>query len=192
MEHIAALRCIPGLTVIRPSDPTETAAAWLTALRHKSGPTALLLTRQNLQVLDRTVYPPASSLEKGAYMLWQSAPGKPDVILIASGSEVELALKAAQTLRAECNVRVVSMPSWELFDRQPAGYRETVLPPTCTRRVAIEAGISLGWERYVGPAGRMVCMDRYGASAPYKVLAEKFGFSVDNVIAVARGALAAS
>jgi transketolase len=185
VEHIASLRCIPGMTVIRPADATETGAAWVAALRN-NGPTAILLTRQNLAVLDRTVYPPAAMLEKGAYTLWQSGAGDPDVLLIATGSEVEAALAAAKELAQGKNVRVVSMPSWELFERQPESYRQSVLPPACTARVAIEAGSSQGWHKYVGLKGAFVCMDHYGASAPFKVLAEKFGFTAANIVAVTR------
>jgi transketolase len=189
VEHIASLRCIPGMTVIRPSDPTETAAAWVAALKHKTGPSALLLTRHNIPVLDRSQYPSAMNLEKGAYTLWQSAPGTPDLILIASGSEVVLALESAKHLAGETRVRVVSMPSWELFEKQPEAYRQEVLPPACVRRVVIEAGCSMGWDKYIGPVGRKVCMDRFGASGPYKVLAQQFGFTTENVVAVARGLL---
>jgi transketolase len=185
VEQIPSLRCIPGMTVIRPADPTETAAAWLAALKHTTGPTAILLTRHDVPVLDRTQYPPAAALENGAYTLWQSKPGPPDLVLIASGSEVALALAAARQLTVSGPVRVVSMPSWELFERQPRAYRDEVLPPACRARVAVEAAIPLGWERYVGDRGRVVGMDRFGASAPYKVLAERFGFTVSRVVAVA-------
>ena len=190
VEHLASLRCIPQLTVIRPADPTETAAAWVAALRNRQGPTALLLTRQNVPVIDRSIFPPAALLEKGAYTLWQSAPGAPDLLLIASGSEVDLALRAARALAAERTVRVVSMPSWDLFERQPEAYRREVLPPACTARLAIEAGVPMGWERYVGSRGALLCLNRFGASAPYKILAEKFGFTVENVLAAARNLFA--
>jgi len=187
IEHIASLRCMPNLTLIRPGDASETAAAWLTALRHTDGPTALILTRQNLPTIDRAVYPSADNLERGAYTLWQSGEGAPDLILMASGSELELILAAGKKIAAETNVRVVSFPSWELFEAQPAEYRESVLPSACTRRLAVEAGSPFGWERYVGLAGRTHGMTRYGASAPYKVLGEYFGFTVENVITLARG-----
>jgi len=186
VEQLASLRCIPGMTTIRPADPTESAAAWVAALKNSTGPTAMLLTRHNLNVLDRSVYPAASNLEKGAYTLWQSGQGAPAVLLIASGSEVELALSAAKKLAGECNVRVVSMPSWELFEKQPDAYKQEVLPPACSCRLAVEAGVSMGWTKYVGPRGRTLCMDRFGASAPYKVLAEKFGYTADNVVAIVR------
>jgi len=188
VEHIAALRCMPGVTVFRPADPTETAAAWAAALRNTHGPTALLLTRQNMEVIDRATHPPASLLEKGAYTLWQSGAGAPELLLLASGSEVELALAAARQL-AGVNVRVVSMPSWERFDAQPQAYRDTVLDPACGKRLAIEAGCSFGWERYIGRCGRTVTLDTFGASAPYKALADRFGFTVAHVVAQARAAL---
>jgi transketolase len=176
VEHVAALRTIPGLTVVRPSDATETAAAWQYAVE-ASGPVALILSRQNLDVLDRSVYPPASELTKGAYVL-ADAEGTPDVILIATGSEVAVALAARAALAGKgVAARVVAMPSWELFEAQDQAYRDAVLPPAVTARLAIEAGISMGWARYVGPAGDVVALDRFGASAPYKVLMEKWGFT---------------
>ncbi len=193
VEHAAALRAIPGLTVIRPADATETAAAWVAALQRTDGPTALLLTRQAVPVLDRAVSPPANLLEKGAYTLWESNPGtRPDLILMASGSEVSITLEAARRLAAEGvgSVRMVSFPSWELFEQQPEKYQISVLPRGCRRRVAVEAGISMGWERYVGPSGRVVALDRFGASGPYKELAAHFGFTVEHVIEVARSLLA--
>ena len=191
VEHLASLRAMPNLLTIRPADATETGAAWVTALRHTAGPSAIMLTRQNLPVIDRAQHPAASNLAKGAYVLWQSAAGKaPDLLLLASGSEVSLALQAAQTLAAECTVRVVSMPCWELFERQTPQYRDEVLPPACTARLAIEAGVSFGWERYVGDHGAVHGIDRYGASAPYQVLAEKFGFTPANIVAKARAVMA--
>jgi transketolase len=186
VEQIASLRCIPGMTTIRPCDPTETGAAWVAALKHTNGPTALLLTRQNLDVIDRSVYPAASNLEKGAYTLWQSGEGTPDVLLVASGSEVELILKAAKELAAECNVRVVSMPCWEFFDAQSEAYRAETLPIDCPVVLGVEAGSSMGWARYIGSKGRMISVDHFGASAPYNVLAEQFGFTVENVVATVR------
>lgn len=187
IEHLAGLRAIPNLTVIRPADATETGAAWIAALRNTHGPTALVLTRQNLPVLDRTKYPPASSVEQGGYVLWQSKPGAPDVMLIATGSEVAVTLQAAQLLAADgvC-VRVVSMPSCELFEKQTAEAREAVLPSACEKRVVVEAGSSMGWDRYAGSRGRKVCLDHFGASAPAEVLAEKFGFTAGHIAAVAR------
>ena len=189
VEQLPALRCMPNVTVIRPADPTETAAAWVAALKNTSGPTALLLTRQNMQVIDRANYPAASNLEKGAYTLWQNGTGTPELTLIATGSEVELALAAARQL-TDVNVRVVSMPSWELFEAQTQTYRDKVLDPACTRRLAIEAAASFGWSRYVGTQGATVTIDHFGASAPYKALAKRFGFTVENVLERCRQLLA--
>ena len=191
VEQIASLRCMLHMTVIRPADATETAAAWVAALRNRRGPTALLLTRQNVPVIDRKVYPAAANLEKGAYTLWQSGAGTPDLILMASGSEVDLVLQAGKELAAAANVRVVSMPSWELFEEQPVAYRQAVLPSACKRRLAVEAAVAMGWERYVGEQGQVLGMTRYGASAPYGDLARKFGFTAANVTAVARSMLGA-
>ena len=185
VEQLAALRCIPNMTAIRPADPTETAAAWVAALKNTKGPTALLLTRQNMAVIDRAVYPAACNLEKGAYTLWQSGAGTPDLTLMASGSEVELILAAAKQLTGT-NVRVVSMPSWELFEAQTQAYRDSVIDPACQRRLAVEAGVSFGWSRYIGEQGKMVALDQFGASGPYKDLAKRFGFTVENVLEQAR------
>jgi transketolase len=185
IEHLASLRCIPNVTVIRPADPTESGAAWVAALKHRTGPTVLALTRQNLPVIDRSIYPAANNLEKGAYTLWQSGEGTPDVIVMASGSEVEICLAAAQQLEG-ANIRVVSMPSMELFEAQDADYRESVLPAACTKRLAVEAGVSMCWHKYVGGAGRVIALDRFGASAPYSRLAEEFGYTSDNVLATLR------
>jgi transketolase len=190
IEHIASFRCMPNVSILRPGDATETAAAWIAALKNTTGPTLLLLTRQNLPVIDRATHPAASNVEKGAYTLWQSAPGAPGLILIGSGSEVSLALEAAKELAKDTVVRVVSMPSWDLFEKQSEAYQAEVLPPGCERRVAVEAGCTMGWERYVGARGRIVGINHYGASAPFKVLAEKFGFTAANVIRVAREVLA--
>ncbi len=182
VEQLASLRCMPGVTVLRPADPTETAAAWVAALENKQGPSAILLTRQNLNVIDRSVYPAATELRKGAYVLWQSESVDPDVTLVASGSEVELALNAAKQLASECCVRVVSMPSWELFDQQDEAYQAATIPKQCPVRVVIEAAASMGWEKYVGDGAHYICMNHFGASAPCGVLAEQFGFTVDHVV----------
>ncbi|MDZ8117355.1 transketolase [Pontiella agarivorans] len=182
IETCASLRMIPNMTVIRPADPTETAMAWVAALENKSGPTALLLTRQNLPVIDRDEYPAADNLKKGAYTLWQSGEGDPDLLMIATGSEVEITLAAAEKLGGEgANVRVVSMPSWELFEKQDQDYQDSVLPPACVKRVAVEAGTSFGWERYVNRCGVMITKDDFGASGPFKVLQKEFGFTAENV-----------
>ncbi len=190
VEQLMALRTIPNLTVIRPADATETVEAWKTALMNTGGPTAMMFTRQNLPVLDRTEFEPAEGLAKGAYVLWQSAEGTPDVILIGTGSEVEIALAAGGELAdGGVKVRVVSFPSWELFDKQPAEYRESVLPAAVKARVAIEAGVKVGWERYVGLEGAIIGMDGFGASAPYKTLYQQYGLTSEAVVGAARGLL---
>jgi transketolase len=183
VEQLASLRCMPNVSLLRPADPTETSAAWIAALKKTDGPTALMLTRQNLAVLDRNVYPPASNVEKGAYVLWQSSDQEPDLTLIGSGSEVELALAAGKEVASRVNVRVVSMPSWDLFEAQDDSYKASVIPST-GQKLALEAGASLGWHKYVGENGRVLALDRFGSSAPYKVLADKFGFTVDNVVKI--------
>jgi transketolase len=182
IEQLAGLRAIPNLTVIRPCDANETAEAWRIALTHKNGPFALILTRQGLPVLDRRTFPPADGLSRGAYILRDAERGKPDLILIASGSEVPMALEAADHLQQKgIAVRVVSMPSWELFEAQPEGYRQAVFPPEVEARVAVEAGSPLGWHRYVGSMGEVIGIDHFGASAPYKTLYEKFGLTASHV-----------
>lgn len=192
VEQVMNLRAVPNVTVIRPADATETAEAWRQALLNEDGPTALILTRQNLPVLDRSELPPASEAAKGGYVLWQSGDGQPDVILIGTGSEVHIALEAARTLAEEgVNVRVVSMASWELFDRQPEAYRDEVLPPAVRARVAVEAGVRLGWEHYVGLDGAIIGLDRFGASAPQAVLYEKLGITAEAVVEAARRVMAA-
>jgi transketolase len=187
VEHLMSLRAVPNLTVIRPADATETAEAWRAALLNTRGPTALILSRQDLPVLDRNAYPSAPGVQRGAYVLWQSSDGTPEVILIGTGSEVHIALEAGRQLAAlGSRVRVVSMPSWELFDRQPADYRESVLPSEVRARVAVEAGIKLGWEHYVGLDGAVIGLDGFGASAPAEVLYEKFGITAENTVAEAK------
>ena len=187
IETINSLRMIPNMTVIRPADATETAMAWVAALENKTGPTALCLTRQNLPTLDRGVYPAAENVKKGAYTLWQSGAGEPDLLMIATGSEVEITLAAGQKLGEEgVNVRVVSMPSWELFEKQDAAYQELVIPNAVEKRIVVEAGTSFGWERYAGRNGTMVTKNDFGASAPFKVLLEKFGFTTENIYAKAK------
>jgi len=187
VEHLMSLRAIPNLTVIRPADANETAEAWRTAVERADGPTALVFTRQNLPVLDRSAFGPAAGLWKGGYILWESAAGDPEVVLIGTGSEVQIALGAGRRLAAEgVRVRVVSLPSWELFDRAPQDWRDQVLPPAVRARVAVEAGVSLGWEHYVGLEGAVVGIDRFGASAPYQVIYEKFGITAEAVAAEAR------
>jgi transketolase len=182
VEQLASLRAIPGLTVIRPADATEMAAAWRTALKTTAGPVALVLSRQSLPVLDRQKLPSAQLVEKGGYVL-SDCPGGPEALLIASGSEVHLALEA-QALLAEKGVaaRVVSLPSWELFEAMPPEYRDSVLPQAVRVRVAVEAGIAMGWERYTGDSGAVVGMTGFGASAPGETVMAKFGFVAERVV----------
>ncbi|MBC7233359.1 MAG: transketolase [Chloroflexi bacterium] len=183
VEHLASLRAIPHLTVIRPADATETVAAWKVALEHRSGPVVLALSRQKLPIIDRSIYAAADGLARGAYVLADASLGHVDLILLATGSEVHLALEARTVLEQRgIGTRVVSMPSWELFDAQPREYQEAVLPPQVTARLAIEAGVGQGWCRYVGQQGDVLSLERFGASAPYKVLLKEFGFTVDNVV----------
>jgi transketolase len=187
IEHVMSLRLIPNLMVIRPGDANEVREAWKAALLNRTGPTALILTRQNLPTVDRTVFAPAEGLHQGAYVLIEAASGTPDTILIATGSEVHDAVAARETLQAEgLQVRVVSMPCWELFAQQDAAYRESVLPKAITRRVSFEAGTTHGWERWVGDAGSSVGIDHYGASAPGGTVAKEFGLTADAVVAAVR------
>jgi len=187
VEQIASLRSIPNLVVIRPADATETSYAWKVALEKKDGPVALMLTRQGLPIIDRNIFPPARLLEKGAYILKKEEGEKPDLIIIATGSEVAPALEATLSLaHEEIKTRLVNMPSQELFEKQDTAYKEEVLPPKFTKRLVVEAGITFGWERYAGREGKILGIDRFGASAPYKVLAEKFGFTRDNIIKQAK------
>jgi len=187
VEQLMSLRVIPNLTVIRPTDANETVEAWRMAIENGTGPTALIFTRQNLPVADRSTVGPADGLRKGGYVFWESGEGAPEAILIGTGSEVPLALAAGKTLAAEgIRVRVVSLPSWELFDHQPQMYRDQVLPPDVGARVAVEAGVRLGWEHYVGITGAVVGIDRFGASAPYQTIYEKFGITAAAIAAEAR------
>ncbi len=186
IEHLAALRAISNLTVIRPCDANETVHAWQFALKNNKGPVALALTRQNVPTLDREIFGAADGLYRGAYILSDDNADNPDLILIASGSEVQIAIEAAQKIREKgAAIRVVSMPSWELFDQQPEAYRQQILPEEIKARVAIEAGSSQGWHRYVGSRGRVITLDHFGASAPYKILFEKFGVTADRVVEAA-------
>ncbi|MCL2670164.1 MAG: transketolase [Syntrophaceae bacterium] len=185
IEQLMSLRVIPGLTVIRPADANETVEAWRCAVA-SGGPTALVLTRQNLPVLDRSVVRPAEGLHQGGYVLWESG-GEPEAILISTGSEVAVALQAAQTLAASgIRSRCISLPSWEVFDAQPRAYREQVLPPSCRIRVAIEAGTSLGWEHYCGLDGVVLGIDRFGASAPYQEIFRRFRLTAEAAVAAVR------
>jgi transketolase len=188
IEHLASLRAIPGLVTIRPGDANEVLEAWRFIMQRHHDPVVLVLSRQNLPTLDRTKYGAASGLAKGGYVL-ADAGGPPQVILMGTGSEVALCVDAHQRLVAEgIRSRVVSMPSWELFDRQPESYRNEVLPPSVTARVAVEQASTFGWGRFVGSAGEVIGMRTFGASAPLKELQKKFGFTPDNVVATARRA----
>ncbi len=178
IEQLMGLRAVPNLAVIRPCDATETAEAWRLAMERDKGPTALILSRQNLPVLDRTEFAPASGLGRGGYVLKDKSGGNPDVILIGTGSEVHIALEASNLLRAEgIGARVVSLPCWELFDAQDQDYRDSVLPPEIKARVSVEAGMPQGWEHYVGIAGSAMGISRFGASAPAEVLYREFGLT---------------
>ena len=191
IEHLAALRAVPNLTVVRPADATETVEAWKSAIERRDGPTLLVFSRQNLPVLDRSELAPASETHRGGYVLWESSPS-PDVILIGTGAEVHVALDAGRLLQEQgVAVRVVSLPSWEMFDAQPRDYRDSVLPPSVTARVTVEAASSFGWERYAGAYGRIVGIDHYGASAPGGEVLRRFGFTAERVAAEATSLLAA-
>lgn len=191
VEHLASLRAMPNLVCIRPADATETVEAWRVALSRRDGPTALLLTRQAVPVLDRSVLAPAAGLQRGGYVL--SDVPAPSVILIGTGSELQLALAAQKILAGQgVAARVVSLPSTDLFDRQPAEYRDAVLPPGVRARVAVEAAATFGWERYVGTQGAVVGLDRFGASAPYKAIFENLGITAEAVAAAALRALGAA
>ena len=183
IEHLLSLRAIPGLTVIRPADASEAAEAWKVAVAHREGPTAIIFTRQAVPVIDRSRFGSAAGLARGAYILAGCALEQSEAILIASGSEVHLALEAfAQASKEGLRLRVVSMPSWELFERQPEEYRLQILPPDVPLRLSIEAGSTLGWHKFVGGRGGTLGIDHFGASAPAKVLLEKFGFTVETVM----------
>ncbi len=182
VEQIAALRAIPGLVVIRPADANESAVAWKVAVE-RNGPVVLAFTRQNVPIFDRSKYASAEGLRRGAYILAEAPGGRPDVILIATGSEVQYIVGAQGKLQEQgIQARLVSMPSWELFDAQPPEYRESVLPSGVKARLAVEAGVAQGWSKYVGDDGDVISQDRFGVSAPYKVVFEKFGFTVANVV----------
>ncbi|MBK5254851.1 MAG: transketolase [Vicinamibacteria bacterium] len=191
VEQVLSLRAVPGLITIRPADANEVAEAWRFAMPQKHEPIALILTRQALPTVDRTKYAAASGLTKGAYVLADSADGKPDVILMATGSEVSLCLEAHEQLTTEgVKSRVVSMPSWEIFEHQSQEYRDQVLPPSVTARVSVELGTTLGWSRYVGSTGKAIGMKTFGASAPLKELQKKFGFRLEDVVAAAKDQIA--
>jgi transketolase len=190
VEHLVSLRAIPGLLTVRPGDANEVVEAYRYLLKLRHQPAALVLSRQPLPTLDRSKYAPASGVACGAYVLADSPNGDPEVILIASGSEVSLAVAAHEKLLAEeIRSRVVSMPSWEIFDHQTEEYRNSVLPANVKARVAVEQASTLGWDRYVGNSGYVVGMKTFGASAPLKELQRKFGFEPDQVVAAAKAQL---
>jgi transketolase len=190
VEHLMALRAMPGIAVIRPGDPNEAVEAWRAAMEHTEGPVGLVLSRQKMPVLDRQKFAPARGLAKGAYVLAEATGASPRIILVASGSEVGLAVDARAKLEAEgIPTRVVSMPCWEFFEKQPADYRESVFPKAVRARLAVEAGATLGWKRWVGDGGDAIGLDRFGASAPGEIVMRELGFSVENVVARAKALL---
>jgi transketolase len=191
VEHLASMRAIPGLITLRPADANEVVEAWRVIMQFRHHPAALALTRQPLPTLDRTKYGPASGVAKGAYILADAPEGKPEVLLIGTGSEVSLCVEAYEQLKTEgVKARVISMPSWELFDKQDAAYKEKVLPSAVTARVSVEQAATFGWSRFVGPTGASIGMHTFGASAPLKELQKKFGFTPDRVVAAAKEQIA--
>jgi transketolase len=187
VEQLASLRAIPGLVTLRPGDANEVVEAYRYAMPLRHQPVVLALSRQPLPTLDRSTYASARGVARGAYVLDDSQGGKPEVILIASGSELSVAVEAHVTLLSEgIRSRVVSMPSWEIFEHQSQEYRDEVLPPDVTARVVVEQASTLGWERYAGTSGRIIGMRTFGASAPLKALQRKFGFQPDQVVSAAR------
>jgi transketolase len=190
IEHLASLRAIPGLITLRPCDANEVVEAWKVIMQRRHEPVCLILTRQAVPTLDRTKYAPAEGLRRGAYVLADAPGGKPDVLLLATGSEVALCLQAYEQLRAEgVKARVVSMPSWEMFEHycsKNPDYRESVLPSAVTARVSVELASTFGWAQYVGMNGQTLGMRTFGASAPLKELQKKFGFTAEHVVVAAR------
>jgi transketolase len=187
VEQLVSLRAVPGLIVLRPADANEVAEAWRVILQFRHEPVALILTRQALPTLDRTKYAPAAGLAQGAYVLADPPGGDPEVLLLGTGSEVSLCVDAHEQLAAQgIRSRVVSMPSWEIFEHQPREYRESVIPPRVTARVSVEKASTLGWAQYVGSTGRAIGMRTFGASAPLKELQKRFGFSAEKVVEAAR------
>jgi transketolase len=193
IEQLPALRAVQNIVVLRPGDANEVVEAWKIAMQITHGPVLLVLTRQAVPTLDRTKYAPASGVAKGAYVLADAEGGKPDVILMGTGSEVSLCVEAYEKLKGEgTRARVVSMPSWEIFEKQEQAYKDNVLPPTVAARVSVEMAATLGWDRYVGPKGQMVGMHSFGASAPWKDLQKYFGFTTETVVNAAKRAIAAA
>jgi transketolase len=191
VEHFLALRAIPDLLFIRPGDANETEWAWKIAIKNRHRPTAMALTRQNVPTLDRAVYASAEGATRGAYVLNPGAGATPDIILIATGSEVQHIVAAEAALaKKDVTARLVSMPCWELFEEQTAEYRESVLPKSVTARLAVEMGVSLGWERWTGTDGATVTLDRFGASAPGEVVIKELGFTAERVVGAAEALLA--
>jgi transketolase len=187
VEHLASLRAIPGLVTLRPGDANEVVECYRYIMQLRHQPAVLVLSRQPLPTLDRSKYAPASGVTRGAYVLADASRGNPEVILIASGSEVSLAIEAHEKLVGEgIRSRVVSMPSWDIFEHQTQEYQDSVLPPEVTARVAVEQASTFGWERYIGRTGRMIGMKTFGASAPLKELQRKFGFEPDHLVAAAK------
>jgi transketolase len=190
IEHLASLRAVPGLDIVRPADATETTIAWRTIIEHGDRPAGLILSRQNLPVIDRTTHGSAEGVAKGAYVLAEASTGLPQVIVISTGSEVSIALEARELLEAEGTpTRVVSMPCREWFEAQDASYRQQVLPPEVKARVSVEAAVAMGWRDFVGDHGECLSIEHYGASAPYKILYEQFGLTPDRVVAAAHASL---
>jgi transketolase len=190
IEHLAALRAIPGLDVVRPADANETAVAWRTILENADRPAGLILSRQNLPIIDRTVFASAEGVAKGAYILADASSGKPDAILLATGSEVPIAIAARELLEAQgMATRVVSMPCQEWFMAQDAAYRQLVLPPDVKVRASIEAAVTMGWRDFVGDHGEMLGLNHYGASAPAPILFEQFGLTADRLVAAVHSSL---
>jgi transketolase len=190
IEQLASLRAMPNLIVLRPGDANEVVEAWKIIANLKHSPVALVLTRQNVPTLDRTKYAPASGAAKGAYVVADAPGGKPELILLGTGSELSLCVEAYEKLKSEgIKARVVSMPSWEIFEKQDAAYKESVLPSDVTARVSVEMAATFGWERYTGSKGRNIGMHRFGASAPLKDLLKYFGFTVEKVLEAAHAVL---
>ena len=189
IEQLIGLRTVPGMTVIRPADANETAQAWRVAIEHAASPVCIVLTRQEIPVIDQEKFTKAAELEKGAYIL-SEAEGEPEIILIASGSEVQLILEAQETLKEEnINARVVSMPSWNLFDNQPAEYQQKIFPKYLRKRLAVEAGSPVGWMKYTTDDGDVIGIEKFGESAPAEELFAEYGFTVENIVSRARDLL---
>jgi transketolase len=193
VEQLASLRAIPGLIVLRPADANEVVEAWRVIMQLRREPVALILTRQNLPTLDRDRYASAEGVARGAYVLADAEHGKPEVLLMATGSEVSMCIQAYEQLTAEgIGARVISMPSWEIFEQQDQAYKDEVIPADITARVAVEKGSILGWTRYTGLQGQIIGMRTFGASAPLKELQRRYGFVPENIVAAARGQAQAS